>query len=222
MQRLRVKFSRGEEIKFISHLDLMRCWERALRRAEIPLAYSEGFSPHPRIALASPLALGVTSEAELMDIVLTRWVSPHWFTAGVSRQLPAGIAILGVVPVAMTLPSLQSAIRSAEYRVGLDAVMGKDAIEGAVENLLSLEELPWHHKRDTGDRRYDLRALVEDVWVIEWPLASSKEESSAKGVLGMTLRCDSSGSGRPEQVALALGITESPRSVHRTKLVLQV
>jgi len=75
MQRLRIKFSRGEEIKYISHLDLMRCWERALKRADVPLMYSEGFSPHPRISLAAPLALGVTSEAELMDITVSRWVS---------------------------------------------------------------------------------------------------------------------------------------------------
>jgi radical SAM-linked protein len=84
MQRLRVKFSRGDEIKFISNLDLMRLWQRALRRAGMPLAYSEGFNPHPRISLAAPLPLGVTGEAELMDIVLSRPVSPHFFTDGVN------------------------------------------------------------------------------------------------------------------------------------------
>ena len=66
MHRLRLKFSRGEKLKYLSHLDLMRLWERALRRAGLPAAYSEGFSPHPRISLASPLAVGVTSRAELM------------------------------------------------------------------------------------------------------------------------------------------------------------
>ena len=60
MLRLRIKFSRGEQLKFLSHLDLMRLWERALRRAGINPAYSEGFSPHPRISLAAPLAVGVT------------------------------------------------------------------------------------------------------------------------------------------------------------------
>jgi len=56
MQRLRVRFCRGEEVKFISHLDLMRLWQRAIKRAGISVAYSEGFSPHPRISLAAPLA----------------------------------------------------------------------------------------------------------------------------------------------------------------------
>ncbi len=85
MQRLRIRFTRGEEIKFISHLDIMRLWHRAFNRAGIQLAYSEGFNPHPRMSLAAPLALGVTSEAELMDIVLTRWSSPQAFTAAVGR-----------------------------------------------------------------------------------------------------------------------------------------
>jgi radical SAM-linked protein len=212
MQRLRIKFSRGEEIKYISHLDLMRCWERALRRAEVPLVYSEGFNPHPRISLAAPLALGVTSEAELMDLMVSRWVSPHWFTSGVSRQLPAGISISGVFPVALTLPSLQASVRLAEYRVEIAPQVDRSAIEKTVEELLSMAELPWHHQRDTGERKYDLRALIEDLWVIDW--------TNFTGTLGMSLRCDSSGSGRPEQVTLALGLQSPPAAIHRSKLIL--
>jgi radical SAM-linked protein len=214
MQRLRIKFSRGEELKFISHLDLMRCWERALRRAEIPLTYSEGFSPHPHISLAAPLALGVTSEAELMDISVSRWVSPHWFTSGVSQQLPVGLGILSVFPIAITLPSLQSAVRLAEYRVTVLSKINRKEIEAAIDKMLNLTELPWHHQRDTGEKKYDLRALVEDIWVTEW--------DESKGIMGMSLRCDSLGSGRPEQVALALGLREHPIAIHRTKLVLSV
>ncbi|MBA7542465.1 hypothetical protein ES705_34786 [subsurface metagenome] len=66
MQRLRIRFCRGQEVKFISHLDILRLWQRALHRAGISVAYSEGFSPHPRISLAAPLPIGVTSQAELM------------------------------------------------------------------------------------------------------------------------------------------------------------
>ena len=119
MQRLRIRFSRGEEIKYISHLDIMRLWQRALNRAGMALAYSEGFNPHPRMSLAAPLALGVTSDAELMDIVLAKFVSPHSFTAAVGRQLPRGITISGVYNTPLTMPSLQSQVRQAEYTVGL-------------------------------------------------------------------------------------------------------
>ena len=117
MQRLRVRFARGDEIKFISHLDIMRLWERALTRAGIRTAYSEGFSPHPRLSLAAPLAVGVTGESELLDVYTVDTVSPHWFTDAVNKQLPVGISILGVQQVGMTLPSLQSQVRQAEYRI---------------------------------------------------------------------------------------------------------
>jgi len=212
MQRLRVKLSRGEEIKFISHLDIMRLWERALCRAQIPLAYSEGFSPHPRLSLAAPLPVGVTSEAEFMDVFVLKLVSPHWFATAVSQQLPPGIEILGVYQIALSMPSLQSQVRSAEYRVEVETERKPRDIESVISSLLSLEHLPWHHQRDTGRRNYDLRALIDALWLIDW--------RQPYCTIGMRLRCDSGGSGRPEQVASALGFTRYPQSIHRTKLIL--
>ena len=213
MQRLRIRFCRGQELKFISHLDIMRLWQRALHRAGISLVYSEGFSPHPRISLAAPLQVGVTSEAELMDIVGTKWVSPHWFTAAVSQQLPPGIEILQVYPIALSLPSLQSQVRYAEYRVEVETEKGQRDVESAITSLLSKKQLPWQHQRDTGTRSYDLRTLIDDLWLIDWhhPCAT----------IGMRLRCDNTGSGRPEQVAAALGFTQHPQLIHRIKLILK-
>jgi radical SAM-linked protein len=212
MQRLRIRFRRGEEIKFISHLDVMRLWQRALQRAQIPLAYTEGFSPHPRLSLAAPLAVGVTSQAELMDVFCSKWASPHFFTDAVSQQLPAGIEIVQVFSVAPTMPSLQSQVGHAEYEAELETDKDKAEVEAALTSLLKLEQLPWHHERDTGTRKYDLRALIDDLWLIEW------QEGHAQ--IGMRLRCDSGGSGRPEQVAAALGFSH-PTSIHRTKLLLK-
>lgn len=213
MPRLRIRFSRGPELKFISHLDTMRLWQRALHRAEIPPAYSEGFSPHPRISLAAPLSVGVTSEAELMDILLAQWTSPHFFITAVSQQLPTGMAIQQVYQIAPTMPSLQSQVRYAEYRVEVETEKGSAEIASALTSLLSLKHLPWQHRRDTGIRSYDLRALVDDLWLLDrhHPYCS----------LGMRLRCDNRGSGRPEQVAAALGFTQYPQAIHRTKLILE-
>jgi radical SAM-linked protein len=213
MQRLRIRFCRREEVKFISHLDIMRLWQRALNRAGIPLAYSEGFNPHPRISLAAPLALGVTSEAELMDIVLAKWASPHSLTAAIGRQLPPGIEIKQVYNIPLTMPSLQSQVRYAEYKVELETEKGQKETKSAINSLLSAEHLPWQHQRDTGPRHYDLRALIDDLWLIDG--------SSGFCTIGMRLRCDSSGSGRPEQVAIALGFEQYPKSIHRTKLILK-
>jgi len=213
MQRLRIRFSRGEELKYISHLDLMRLWQRALHRAGVTLAYSEGFNPHPRMSLAAPLALGVTSEAELMDIVLEKFMSPHAFTGAVGRQLPGGISIKDVFNTPLTMPSLQSQLRYAEYTVALTTEKSRPEIEAAMDDLLKKETLPWQHQRDTGPHKYDLRALVDYLWLIAW------HEGDCS--LGMRLRCDGSGSGRPEQVTAALGFGQYPGSIHRTRLVLR-
>ena len=212
MYRLRVRFSRGEEIKFISHLDIMRLWERAFRRAQITLAYSEGFSPHPRISLAAPLAVGVTSQAELMDVFLVRQATPHWFASVVTHQLPVGMEILGVYQIALTVPSLQSQVRYAEYQVELVTEKKPEDIKSTISGLLSLEHLPWYHERDTGRRSYDLRTLIDDLWLVEGSQPYCR--------IGMRLRCDSGGSGRPEQVTTALGFTSYPHSIHRTNLIL--
>ncbi|MBI4284193.1 MAG: DUF2344 domain-containing protein, partial [Chloroflexi bacterium] len=165
MQRLRIRFGRGEPIKFISHLDIMRLWERAFHRARISLAYSEGFSPHPRLSLAAPLPVGVTSEAELMDIFVARLVSPHWFTTTVSQQLPPGIEMLGVYQVGLTMPSLQSQVRYAEYRVEIATEEGSADMASAISAQLAVEHLPWHHQRDTGERTNDQRAVIDDQWL---------------------------------------------------------
>lgn len=212
MQRLRIRFSRSEELKFISHLDIIRLWERALRRARIALAYSEGFSPHPRISLAAPLSVGITSDAELMDIVLAGQVSPHWFTSAVNQQLPSGMRVLEVYPIAPGIPSLQSQVRFAEYEVDVETEKSTEEIEAAISGLLSLERLPWHHMRDTGRRSYDLRALIDDIWLVG--------RNGSHCTIGMRLRCDNSGSGRPEQVIAALDFVGYPLFIRRTKLIL--
>ncbi|MAF85816.1 MAG: hypothetical protein CL875_04990 [Dehalococcoidales bacterium] len=213
MQRLRVRFCRGEEVKFISHLDIMRLWQRAFHRAEVALAYSEGFNPRPRISLAAPLPLGVTSEVELMDVFCNKQVSPHWFTGAVSQQLPPGIEILQVYPIEPGQPSLPAQVRFAEYQVEVETKKEPEDIEAAITGLLSAKHLPWQHQRDTGPRHYDLRALIDDLWLIRW--------HRSYGTVGMRLRCDNSGSGRAEQVASALGFTHYPQSIHRTKLILK-
>jgi len=212
MQRLRVKFSRGEEIKYVSHLDMVRLWEKILRRSMVPLAYSEGFTPHPRISFASPLALGITSEAELMDVWMKKRVSPYFFIRAASQQLPRGIDILEVHEVAWGAASLSSQLRYAEYRLGIKTTRDREQVQSAISSLLQAEHLPWQHMRDTGPRRYDLRPLIDDLWLVEW--------HDARCVLGMRLRCDSHGAGRPEQVSAALGFSDWPDSIHRSKLIL--
>jgi radical SAM-linked protein len=211
VQRLRVRFSRGEQVKFITHLDLMRVWERTLRRAKIDVAYSEGFTPHAQLSLAAPLAVGVTSSAELLDVFLGSRVTALHFTREVSGQLPSGIEVLEAREVGLRAPSLQSELRWAEYRVRLGGPLAAEEVQKAIKGFLAAGSVPWEQLRDKEVRKYDIRALVQDVW----------QEVCDNGtlVLGMRLQADSSGSGRPEQVTAAMGLPE-PLSIHRTKLLL--
>lgn len=208
-QRLRITFTRGEEMKYITHLDLMRFWERALRRAEIPVAYSEGFSPHPQIALAAPLAVGVTSDAELMDVFLDSVMTPAEFRERVTAELPGAVRIKSVQEAGLALPSLQADVRAAEYIVDVDAPADANA-QRAIAELLALETLTWEHKRDDETKTYDLRALIHDIRL---------EPNEGALRLRMLLRADNSGAGRPEQVVAALGLPQ-PQRIHRAKIVL--
>lgn len=211
-QRIRVIFSRGEATKYISHLDVMRFWERAFRRAQVPLAFSEGFRPHPRFALAAPLPVGVTSQAELMDVFLDAPMEPGQVLKALSAQMAPGIEVLAAEEVGLGLPSLQSLMRYAEYRVVLETERSLQEVEEVLARFLAAASFPWEHVRDGELRRYDLRSQVDAEWVEEWRLG--------KVVLGMRLQTDSNAAGRPEQATLALGFPQRPLSIHRTRLVL--
>jgi len=206
-QRLRITFAKGEEIKYISHLDLVRVWERTLRRARVPLAYSRGFNPRPQIAFAAPLPVGFTSRGEVMDVVLERRISPYKFAKGLMPHLPPGLELLSVEEAYPKLPSLQSQVRSAEYQVTVAWDGSREEMEGKLQELLSAEEL----LRQRRGKDYDLRPLIEDLWV---------EGKEAGGwILGMRLRAGDEGAGRPDEVLDALGLAEEARAVQRERLL---
>ncbi len=211
-QRLRLTYARGEVLRWVSNLDLMRFWERALRRAGLPLAYSEGFTPHPQISIAAALPVGFTSEAEVVDVYLSQPAPPARVTRELSRQMPPGIDLRSVEEVGLGLPSVQSQVRSAEYEVDVPADRPPAEVEAAIERLLALETLPWEHRRETKVRRYDLRAQVNDVRLL-------REAPDGVLRLRMLLRTDQESTGRPEQVAAALALGP-PLRVHRRRLVL--
>jgi radical SAM-linked protein len=210
LQRVRVTWARGEPLRFISHLDLMRFWERALRRAGLKVAYSEGFTPHPRIQLGAPLPVGTTGEAEQMDVYLAEPVSAEEFLRRVRGQLPTGVEAREAREAPLQLPSLQSQLRAAEYRVVPADAADLGAADAAVREFLARDSVPWEHRREKETKRYDLRPLVERL---------RAEDDGGRVVLIMRLRADPGATGRPDQVAAALGFG-GPLRVHRTALIL--
>ena len=119
MKRIRFCYHRGEQLKYISHLDMMRLWPRVFRRAGLDMVYSEGFNAHPRLSVAAPLAVGWTSEAELMEIWLDNPPLLPQVQSLARAQLPEGLAIGAAVIMPPEALSLQSLVRFAEYRVSL-------------------------------------------------------------------------------------------------------
>jgi radical SAM-linked protein len=210
VQRLRVTFTRGDEMKYVTHLDMMRFWERALVRAGIPVAYSEGFSPHAQIALAAPLPVGTTSDGELLDVFTERAITPREFIERVSPQVPPAIGIIGAQEVGLTLPAMQADVRSAVWEV--DVPDAPDRADAAVKAFLAKDAMPWEHKREDEVRQYDIRAQVRDA-----QLSGDVAEGGTR--VRMVLQNDNSGSGRPEQVAAAMGLGP-PLRIHRLKLLL--
>jgi len=207
LQRLRITFAKGEEIEYISHLDLMRLWERVLRRAGVPLAYSHGFNPRPKITVAAALPVGFTSQGEVMDIVLERHISPYNFAKGLASHLPPGLELLSVEEVYPKLPSLQSQVCSAEYRVTVSWDGAQEELDEKLRHLLSAKQV----LRQRRGKDYDLRPLIEDLWI---------EGKEANGwVLGMRLQVGEQGTGRPDEVLEALGLVEEPHAVRRERLL---
>ena len=213
-QRLRLRFARGPEAAEIGHLDLSRIWTEAFQAAGAAVSYSQGNRPHPRLTLAAGLPMGVTSEAELLDVVLARRMDPDDMVTNVQPHLPPGLEALECREVGIGLPSLPSAIRWAEYGVDVSIAEGAPAVlatEDAVSSFLRLDSLPWEDHRGEKTRRYDLRPLVQELRV--------EEQCGDTVRLSMRLRCDATGVGRPDQVVKALGMGEAAR-IHRRRLVL--
>ena len=100
---------------FVSHLDMQRLFQRAFRRADLPLAYSNGFNPHPLLSFATALSVGYTSDCEYFDVMLSEYVSPAEFKRRVNAVLPQGVHIVDAVDAGEFKASLTPLMRSAEY-----------------------------------------------------------------------------------------------------------
>src|SRR5438067_405339 len=144
MRRLRVTFSKGEEVRYISHLDLMRTWERIMRRAAMKLAHSQGFNPRPRMVFAAPLPVGVTSEAEIVDVVLEDDLPANEFLERVTAALPPGLKLASAVEVALESPSVMASILSSDYIVDLEAT---GDVDQELARFLAMASVPYERLR---------------------------------------------------------------------------
>lgn len=212
-QRMRMKFAKGEPLKYISHLDLARTWERVFRRAGLPVAYSQGFNPRPRFQIAAALPVGVTGPSEVLDVWLTESLSPGELLAQLQPVLPFGLEVTGVEEVELRAPSLQSQMRAADYRVVIRSHESAESVRTRVQALLDAPALlrQRHHKGKM--QTYDLRPLVQSIRV-----ASGQ---AADLVLNIRLQASPEGAGRPDEILDVLGLSLTRHAIERTNLCFE-
>ena len=207
--RIRIAFDKTEAMRYTGHLDLHRAWERAFRRARLPLSYSQGFHPQPKLNLACALPLGFTSECELLDAWLETELPIPEVQAALLGALPPGILIHNIEVIDPRSPALQTRVQSAEYWITfLDPQPDLDA---RLEKIWAAEMLP----RQRRGKPYDLRPLIE---------ALQRLPDSPEGLPRVTMRLAAreSATGRPEEVLAELGVGIEAARVHRVKIHLQV
>jgi radical SAM-linked protein len=203
--KVRIHFRKAGDLRLVSHHDLLRCFERMLRRAGLAFQSSHGFNPRPRLVFALSLPLGVVGRDEVADLELREDVDPDEVRARLTSQCPAGLEILAVDRTdARAAPQ----VRLASYRVPLPAGVPDD-LAGGVAGLLAAAEC-WVERTRPHHRRFDLRPFLADLRLLP-------------DALEMDLRVTPRGSARPEEVLDVLGLGDPVASgavVERTRLEL--
>lgn len=208
--RIRITFSKQGALRYTGHLDLHKLWERAARRAELPLAYSQGFHPQPKMNLASALPLGFSSRCEMLDLRLERDITLDGLPERLNNTLPSGIQVLNVEQVDERAPALQTQVVSAEYEVRMidpssPLRMGfGEAVKRGIESVMESESIA----RTRRGKQYDLRPLLEELKLLD-------------DKIFMKLAAREGATGRPEEVLDVLGIPFEETRIERVRLIFQ-
>ena len=204
--RIQITFREEDPVKYISHLDLIRAWERILRRAGMPVAYSQGFNPHPRITVAMPLPVGCTGEREVIDVLLDEPLSTAQVIVSLEPALPPGISVVEARHVPLADPPLPSLICEAHYQLTLTGI-SRAVVEQRVAELMGRKECPVEFRRKT----YDLRPLIRSLTVCGAGDGVTLEAALLRDPRGRI--------GRPDVLLQALDLSEYARRLHRTRIV---
>jgi radical SAM-linked protein len=191
--KVRLRFAKGGELRLVSHLDLMRCLERMLRRAEIPIATTQGFNPRPKISFALALGLGIEARAEVVDLELCEPMDPSRLLARLAEVAPPGL----VLYEACALPPGASAPhpRAVDYSVQVPDDRREQA-RSALELLLAQKTWPLIRRRANRELAFDLRQQVLEA------------ELPSDGILRFRLLVSPGGSVRPEELLEALALRD--------------
>lgn len=203
--RIRITFSKQGALRYTGHLDLHKLWERAARRAELPLAYSQGFHPQPKMNIAAALPLGFSSRCEVLDMRLEKDIPLEGLQEKLQGTLPTGIRVSAIESVDERAPALQTQVASAEYEVvSTETAFGSD-LKRRIDSVMESESII----RERRGKTYDLRPLIEEL------------KLSADDKILMRLTAKEGATGRPEEVLDVLGISFEETRIERTRLNFQ-
>ena len=159
VQKLRIRYAKRGRLRFSSTRDFQRALERALRRAAVPMAFSAGFHPHPKISYANAAPTGTASEAEYFEISVNERVDPDRVRAALDGALPAGLDVLQVVEVPPGSPALADRLEASDWSMEFRG-MPVGSLTDAVERLLAAERLEVTRVMKNGPRTFDVRGAV--------------------------------------------------------------
>lgn len=163
VQKLRLRYAKRGRLRFTSHRDIARTFERALRRAGVPMAYSQGFSPHPKVSWVGAAPTGVASEAEYVEVSVVEAVDPAALRDALDAVLPPGLDVLEVVQAAGG--SLPERIEASTWQVELPGV-SPEALGAAVEAFLAAESVEVERLTKDGRKVIDVRPAVVSAKVV--------------------------------------------------------
>lgn len=191
VQKLRIQHAKRGPLRFTSHRDFQRAFERALRRANVPMAYSSGFSPHPKISYANAAPTGVASEAEYVEIGVVEKCDPAKVHSALSSVLPPGLDVLDVVQA--NTPDFVNRLEASHWKIELSGI-SITALSDAFEKFLSQPEIQVERMTKSGLRKFDARnAVIHGV----------TESSQDCGILLVVVR-HGTPAVRPDDVLAAL------------------
>ena len=208
VQRLRITFGKAGPLKYTSSLDVAKIWERVLRRARLPILYTQGFNTRPRISLAMPLPLGITSECEILDVALRERIT--FSERELSDQLlsvsPQGLSVEAIDEVDPKASTMQSLIRSGEYRIRFLDDVAPAVIRQKISELLAHESIILEKVRKRKRSVMDVRPLIEDLFLDEGDDLIAHLSVGERGNL------------RPDHLVELLGLDDLHHTIHRYRL----
>ena len=175
--RMLAVFRKGERLRHIGHLDIMRAMQRALRRSGVPVAYSNGFNPHMLLTFASALSVGASGERELMDVTLEREMTAGDFLATMNPALPPDLQLVAARVIDDRHPALMAMVQAAVYDITLLDKTAADACRAALPAFLAQEEILAERKTKSG---------VKEVNIRPWIFELTMEGATLHGVLALS------------------------------------